>query len=495
MKIFGIKEEIKNLKEIGYISSLMSSIAYVSGLPGLKPKEVVITQTGKLGITHALNKNLAEVLMIEKEGLKVGEEVTRTGESLKIAAGYGLLGRVINPLSKPLDGLGPIYGEKDYRYIENKPPALIERTKINEQLETGLISVDFFIPIGYGQRELIIGDAKSGKTTFLLQLMVSQAKKGIICIYVGIGKRETDIKKAYEYLKKQKVIQNVIMIRAKPDDSSTLIYLAPFSGMTIAEYFRDKGEKAIVIFDDLTVHAKTYREISLLLKRNPGRDSYPGDIFHLHSSLLERAGNIKKENKEVSITALPVAETLENDLSGYIQTNLMAITDGHIFFDTNEFRKGRRPAINIFLSVSRVGNQTKTKIERELASWLRKKMLEYKNLLDIARFGVELSKKSQETIEFGKKLEFILNQGPENIISINIQLLLLGLLISGFWQNKPLKIMRQEIDKIIEFYNDKPTPEFDNEIIRQIENIEHLIFVTKQAVPKLNSVLKRYGNA
>jgi F-type H+-transporting ATPase subunit alpha len=495
MKIFGIKEEGKKLKEVGYISSIIQSIVYVNGLPGLKPGEVVITETGKLGITHALNKNLAEVLMIEKEGLRVGEEVTRTGEGLKIATGYGLLGRVIDPLSRTLDNLGPIYEEKEYRYIRNNPPPFIERAKINEQLESGLISVDFFVPIGYGQRELIIGDGKTGKTTFLLQLMTSQAKKGVICIYVGIGKKETAIKKVYEYLIKQNVMQNIVIVRAKPDDSSTLIYLAPFAGMSIAEYFRDKGEKVVVIFDDLTTHAKTYREISLLLKRNPGRDSYPGDIFYLHSSLLERAGNIKKGGKESSITALPVAETLENDLSGYIQTNLMAMTDGHIFFDINEFRKGKRPAINIFLSVSRVGNQTKTKIERELASWLRKKLLEYKNLLDIARFGVELSKKSQETIEFGKKLEFILNQNPENIISTNTQLLLLGLLITGFWQNKPLKIMEQEIGKIISFYKNKIIPEFDKEVVKQIENIEHLVFVTKQIIPQVNSILNRYGNA
>jgi len=422
------KTYLEKTREIGYINSLSHSVAYVSGLPNLKPKEMIVTETGKRGIVNGLKRELSEILMIDIKGLKVGEMVVRTEKSFEIPIGQGLLGRIINPLSQPNDGLGPIRGEKDYQPVEKESPPLIERVKINKSLESGVMLVDLLIPIGHGQRELIIGDGKTGKTIFLLQSIVSQVRKGIVCIYVGIGKKDTAIKWVEEYLKRQKVFDKTIIIHTTPDDSPALTYLAPYSGMSIAEYFRDKGEKVLIVLDDMTTHAKIYREISLSLNRVPGRDSYPGEIFHIQAALLERAGNIKNnEGKETSITALPVAETLENDLSGYIQTNLMSMTDGHIFFDINNFRKGKRPAINASLSVSRVGNQTKSPIERELSNWTRKKLVEYKHLLEITQFGAELPMETQKTIEFDERLEFIFNQESEIIISRKMQLLLIGL--------------------------------------------------------------------
>jgi F-type H+-transporting ATPase subunit alpha len=258
--------------------------------------------------------------------------------------------------------------------------------------------------------------------------------------------------------------------------------------MTIAEYFRDKGKKVLIILDDLTTHAKIYREILLLLKRVPGRDAYPGEIFHIHAALLERAGNIKTKNGEVSITALPVAETLENDLSGYIQTNLMAMTDGHIFFDSNEFRKGRRPAINAFLSVSRVGNQTKTKIERDLAGWIRKRIIEYQRSSEIAQFGAELPLETQRMIDLGKKLEILFNQESEVTIPQKLQLILVGLLIADFWRDKSLKEMELEIDKILENYKKGGLPEIREEI-EEIKDLLHLKFLTKEIVPEIEKNL------
>jgi F-type H+-transporting ATPase subunit alpha len=478
-------------KEIGYINSFSHSIAFVSGLPSLKQEEMIITESGKRGIVHGLKKDLAEVLMIESEDLKIGEKVTRTGRSFEIKVGEGLLGRIINPIGKPIDNLGPIRGEKILKKIKEPAPSIMERKKINQPFETGVMIVDLFVPLGYGQRELVIGDAKTGKTTFLLQTIVSQVKKGIICIYVGISKKDTAIKLVEEYLKKKEVFKKTVIVHTTPDDSATLNYLAPYSGMAIAEYFRDRGNKVLIILDDLTSHAKIYREISLLLKRNPGRDCYPGEIFHIHAALLERAGNIKRNGKEVSITALPVAETLENDLSGYIQTNLMAMTDGHIFFDLVEFRKGKRPAVNIFLSVSRVGNQTKSKIEKNLANFFRKRLLDYQRISEFVKFGTELSPESQKILEFGQKTELLFNQSSEITIERETQIILLGLLISDFWKEKSQKEMRKEIDKILKASERKVLPSLGIEIER-IKDIDHLKFLISEIAPTIERILKKF---
>jgi len=475
--------------EIGYITSLSHSVAYASGLPNLKLEEMVITKTGKRGIVHGLKEKLAEILMIDVKELKIGEALVRTEKPFEIPISQELLGRIINPLSQPTDGLGPITGEKEYRPVKKEAPPFIKRARVDMPMESGVMLVDLLVPIGYGQRELVIGDGKTGKTSFLSQAIVSQAKKGVVCIYVGIGKKDTAVKWVEEYLRLQRVFDQTIIIHTTPDDSPTLTYLAPYSGMSIAEYFRDKGEKVIIILDDLTTHAKIYREISLLLKRAPGRDSYPGEIFHIQAALLERAGNIKnKEGKEVSITALPVAETLENDLSGYIQTNLMAMTDGHIFFDINDFRKGKRPAINAFLSVSRVGNQTKAPIERELSGLIRKKLIEYQRLLEITQFGAELPIEVQKNIEFGEKLELLFNQGIETIIPRKLQLLLIGLLLSGFWENKSLRDMKIESDKFLKAYQNGVLPELKEEI-EEIKDFDHLLFLIKEIVPEIEKTI------
>ncbi|MBC7074384.1 F0F1 ATP synthase subunit alpha, partial [Candidatus Parcubacteria bacterium] len=318
---------------------------------------------------------------------------------------------------------------------------------------------------------------------------VTQAKKGVICIYVGIGKKDSAIKYVEDYLKRQEVFENCIIVHTAPDDSPTLLYLAPYSGMTIAEYFRDQGFNSLIILDDLTTHAKVVREISLLLKRVPGRDSYPGEIFSLHAQLLERAGNIQTKHGVVSITALPVAETLENDISGYIQTNLMAMTDGHIFFDLHEFRKGKRPAINAFLSVSRVGNQTKTQIEKEIASWVRKKLLDYQRILDFVQFGAELSKEAQETLEIGKKLESIFNQGADIIIPKEIQIILMGLFISDFWEEASPREIKDDILKLLIAHEEGKLPLL-REKIKDILNLEHLQFLIKEILPTIEKILK-----
>jgi F-type H+/Na+-transporting ATPase subunit alpha len=479
------EDYLEKNKEIGRISGFFESTAYVSGLPGLKLGESIITESGKKGIVYGLQKEIAEILVIESKNLKTGEAVARSDEQFSIEINENLLGRIVNPLCEAIDNKGPVIENKITKHIETTAPPFIQRKRVRKSLETGIMAVDLLVPIGHGQRELIIGDAKTGKTTLLLQTLVSQAKRGAICIYVGIRKKDTAIRLIEDYLIKQDVLNQTIIINTTPDDSPTLSYLAPYSGMTIAEYFKDRGKEVTIIFDDLSAHAKVYREISLLLKRPPGRDSYPGDIFHIHAALLERAGNFKTGDKEISITALPVAETLENDISGYIQTNLMAMTDGHIFFDINAFRKGKRPAINAFISVSRVGNQTKTPIEKEVASWFRKKTLEYERILSLAQFGTELTKETQMTIELGKRIEVLLNQNPETTIIRNTQIILAGLLISGFWDNKSLEIMENNIAKII-----KKAEFLEMETkIEGIKDIKHLLFLIKEIKPKISKII------
>ena len=475
--------------EIGHIVALSHFVVYVSGLPNLKPEEMIITENGKSGMVYGLDKEIAEVLMFDAEKLKVGEEVARTNKPFQIPISQEFLGRIINPLCQPIDGLGSILGEKKYLNIKREAPGITQRIRVNKPLETGVMAVDLLVPIGCGQRELVIGDAKTGKTTFLLQTMVSQAKEGTICIYVGTGKEISAIKAVENYLKEMNVFDKTVMVIATSENTPTVNYLSPFSGMTIAEYFCDRGERVVIIFDDLTSHAKFYREISLLVKRIPGRASYPGDIFHVQAALLERAANIKtSDNKEVSITALPVAETLENDISGYIQTNLMAMTDGHIFFDINNFRKGQRPAINAFLSVSRVGNQTKEPLDQALAGWIRKKLVEYQRLMEFSQFGVELSRETQKSLDLGKKLEILFNQGSNTIIPRSLQLFLFGLLFYGFWEDKPQNIMEIEIDEILKNYKEGIFSEVESEI-KKIKNLDELKTFTQNIIPKVNEIL------
>ncbi len=486
------KNYLEKTREIGRVVSITHSIIMVSGLPNLKPKEMIITEDEEKGMTYGLNENLAEVFMFDIEKLKIGKRVARTNEIFKIPVSQNLLGRIVNPLCRPIDGLGPIGGEKIFLSIEREAPPISQRAKIKQFLETGVTIVDLLIPIGYGQRELVIGDGKTGKTTFLLQTILSQVKKEVVCIYVSIGKESTHVKRVEEYLKETGVFKNTILLVAAPNSPATIIYLAPYSGMTIAEYFRQKGKKVLIILDDLTTHAKIYREISLLLKRAPGRTVYPGDIFHIQAALMERAGNIiNKEGEIVSITALPVAETLENDISGYIQTNLMAMTDGHIFFDIEEFKKGKRPAVNAFLSVSRVGNQTKGLLDQELANLVRKKLAEYQKALEIARFGVELPEETRKIIDFGEKLGILFNQDPKTVLSRGFQLFLFGLLLSGFWDGRSPQIMTVTVKEMLEYYKESFFSKIETEI-EKIKNIEDIISFSRKIGSEINKMF--YGH-
>ncbi len=449
------KSYFKETGEIGYVQSIISSIFYVNGLPNARINELLVTENGMVGIVKALLPELVEVMIFEGRDILHDMKVVRTNEFFQVPVSDEFLGRIIDPFGVAQDHLGLIDQKFiTYRQVDPVAPGIVERVRVKRPMDTGIMGVDMLFPIGHGQRQLILGDAKTGKTTFALQAMVSQARQGKVCIYVSIGKKKSDVKFVEEYLKTMNVFDKCIIVSASSSDPAPMVYLAPFSGMSIAEHFRDNGQDALVVFDDLTTHAKFYREISLISRRPPGRQSYPGDIFHLHARLVERAGNLRlKDGREVGITLLPIGETLEGDLSGYIQTNLMAMTDGHIFFDVAELKKGRHPAISFTLSVSRVGNQTKSHIERETNVAIGQKISQARKAEELGRFGVELTAQTMEQIKNGVKLGVIFNQDADLVYPPNFQLLLLALFISGFWSQKNEKQIANDIFKLFAFYS------------------------------------------
>ena len=445
----------KETGEIGYVQSIISSIFYVNGLPNARINELVVTENGMVGIVQGVMPELVEVMIFEGRDIIHDMKVVRTNEYFQVPVADAFLGRIIDPFGVAQDHLGLI-DEKlfKYRNVEPQAPGITQRVRVKRPLESGVMSVDLLFPVGHGQRQLVLGDPKTGKTTFALQAIVNQVKEGNVCIYVSIGKKKSDTKFVEEYLKSMKVFDKVIMVCASSSDPAPMVYLAPFSAMSIAEHFRDMGHDVLVVFDDLTTHAKFYREISLLSRRPPGRQSYPGDIFHMHARLVERAGNIKLPNgREVSITLLPIGETLDGDLSGFIQTNLMAMTDGHIFFDSAELKKGRHPAVSFTLSVSRVGNQTKKRLEREINFAIIQRITQARKAEELGRFGVELTPQTMALIKNSAKLDIIFNQDANVIYPQSFQIIILGLYLGDFWDQKDGRAIRDEIDKLFRIYS------------------------------------------
>lgn len=444
----------KETGEIGYVQSVISSIFYVNGLPNARINELVVTENGMVGIIKAVMPELVEVMIFEGRDIIHDMKVVRTNEYFQVPVSDTFLGRIIDPFGVSQDHLG-LLDEKlfTYRSVDPAAPGITERVRIKRSLTTGVMAVDMLFPIGHGQRQLILGDPKTGKTTFALQAVVNQVKAGNVCIFVSVGKKKSDTKFVEEYLKAMNVFDKVILIAASSSDPAPMVYLAPFSALSIAEHFRDKGRDVLVVLDDLTTHAKFYREISLLSRRPPGRQSYPGDIFHMHARLVERAGNIRlKDGREASITLLPIAETQESDLSGYIQTNLMAMTDGHIFFDLAEQKKGRHPAVSFTLSVSRVGNQTKTHLEREINFAIIQRITSARRAEELGRFGVELTPETMLAITNSAHLDLIFNQEIDQIYENVFQILLLGLFFAEFWVQKDGREIVAEIDNLFHLF-------------------------------------------
>ncbi len=484
------KYYLNSISEIGFVEKTSNCIVYVSGLPKIKTDEIVIFEQGLIGIVLSFTQAIVEVLVFSKDPINHGSKVVRTNEFLKIPVGTELFGRTIDPLGNPLTSLKAYKKPTTLRGINTQAGGILSRKTINKQFETGVPIVDLVMPLGFGQRELIIGDRKTGKTKFLLQTILAQVKQKHICIYAAIGKKKLDIKDAEDFFKKQAITDKVIVVATGFDDPIGLSFLVPFSAMTISEYFRDEGYDVLLVLDDLTTHAKFYREISLLGKRFPGRNSYPGDIFYTHARLLERAGNFETSKGEKAITCLPVVETVQGDLSGYIQTNIMSMTDGHLYFDADLFAKGRRPAISPFLSVTRVGRQTQSTLKRDINREILSFLTISEKMQNFTHFGAELTESTKVTLAVGEKVIQFLNQGQSTTMPINLQILLFSMLWDNILQNKNVEPIGKDINKIIDSYKDPKKGKTIDQTIADAKSFNDLLKIMREKGEGLLSSLK-----
>jgi len=447
---------LKKTGEYGVVHQVSHPIVFIEGLPSVKTHEIILFENGQQAEVFAINRGKIEARVFSHEPVHVGTKVTRTDMLLSVPVGPELLGKMITPLGDPLDPSLPFTKPKEMRDLEARPIPIDGRKKITKHLVTGISLIDLLIPLGLGQRELIIGDRKTGKTSVLMTTIKNQVSEGVIAIYAAIAKKKSDIKKIQEFFIQEGIMDKVIIVATSSYDSPSLIYQTPYAGMSIAEYFRDQGKNTILILDDLSTHAKFYRELSLLARRFPGRDSYPGDIFYVHSRLLERAGNFKhKTVGEVAITCLPVIEIVEGDFTGYIATNVMGITDGHLFLDSNIYYQGMRPAVNIPLSVTRVGRQTLDKLAREINKNLTSFLSNYDKLQNLSHFGQELTDEVKQQLRIGEMIYKFFNQPYKITVPTTIQLIILSMLLQNLVPGKDV------IDKIRDgllnaFFNEEP---------------------------------------
>lgn len=451
--------------EYGIVNQVSHPIVFVEGLPKVKTNEVILFESGQKGEVFTINRGKIEARVFSHEPVKVGTKATRTDQLLSIPVGKELLGQVINPLGEPLDPTIKFVPPKETRNLDAKPGGISTRYKITKQMVTGVALIDQLIPLGIGQRELIIGDRKTGKTSLLLTTIKEQTKEGVVAIYAAIAKKKSDIKKLQEFFVQEKINDKVILVATSSYDSPSMIYQTPYAAMAIAEHFKEQGQNTLLVFDDLSTHAKFYRELSLLAKRFPGRDSYPGDIFYIHSKLLERAGNFKHEKTgDVAISCLPVVEIVEGDLTSYVSTNIMGITDGHIYFDSNMYYKGMRPAVNIPLSVTRVGRQTLNKLNREINKELTAFLSDYDKLLNLSHFGQELTEDVKKKLARGDLVYEFFKQPYQLTIPAVVQIVIVSLIMQDVIITK--KSMEDARSKLSNAYTNPQVQELFTEITK-----------------------------
>lgn len=446
---------LSEFKEIGFVMRVSDFIVFVAGLPSVRVGELVVFDDNSIGEVLSFDNELIEVMVFNKHEIKTRSKVTRTDRMLTMPVGDTLLGKIVDPfgLSLSEDEYVPAFSAQVP--LRNEAWGIARRKRISRPFETGVSIVDLAVPLGMGQRELIIGDRRTGKTSFVLQTILLQARKGTICVYAGIGRRKTDIKRIEEYFIENGINLQTVIVATSSHDPASLIYLTPFSAMAIAEYFRDQGRNVFIIFDDLVTHAKFYRELGLLSGRFPGRNSYPADMFFTHSSLLERAGNFLTANGEASITAFVVAETSQGDLSGYIQTNIMSMTDGHIFFDNELFITGRRPAVNTSLSVTRVGRQVQDDLRRDINRELNSFFSYAARLKNFTHFGEEANRSVKSVLDMERRLIKFFTQPLPLIIPSAIQAFIFGLIWQNKWADLSEDDMGKRIIEMIEYYEKK----------------------------------------
>ncbi|EAH9315412.1 MULTISPECIES: F0F1 ATP synthase subunit alpha [Campylobacter] len=456
-----IKERIENfdlnleIEETGKIISVADGVAKVYGLKNIMAGEMVEFENGDKGMALNLEESSVGIVILGKgEGLKEGASVKRLKKLLKVPVGEALIGRVVNALGEPIDAKGMI-NANEYRFVEEKAKGIMARKSVHEPLHTGIKAIDALVPIGRGQRELIIGDRQTGKTTVAVDTIISQRGQGVICIYVAIGQKQSTVAQVVKRLEEHGAMEYTIVVNAGASDPAALQYLAPYTGVTMGEFFRDNAKHALIVYDDLSKHAVAYREMSLILRRPPGREAYPGDVFYLHSRLLERASKLNDELGAGSLTALPIIETQAGDVSAYIPTNVISITDGQIFLETDLFNSGIRPAINVGLSVSRVGGAAQIKATKQVSGTLRLDLAQYRELQAFAQFASDLDEASRKQLERGQRMVELLKQPPYSPLSVEKQVVLIFAGTKGFLDDIAVSRIKEFEDGIYPFIEAK----------------------------------------
>lgn len=487
-----IKQQIEQYQsdiqvvDVGTVIQVGDGIARVHGLDKCMAGELLEFQNGVVGMALNLEEdNVGVVIMGPYTDIKEGDQVKRTGRIMEVPVGEALLGRVVNSLGQPIDGNGPI-ATTEFRPIESPAPGVMARKSVHEPMQTGIKAIDSMIPIGRGQRELIIGDRQTGKTQIAIDTIVNQKGNGVKCIYVAIGQKQSTVRGVVETLRKAGALDYTIVVSASASEPAPLLFMAPYSGCAMGEYFMYKGEHVLVIYDDLTKQAAAYRELSLLLRRPPGREAYPGDVFYLHSRLLERAAKLNDELGGGSLTALPFIETQAGDVSAYIPTNVISITDGQIFLEADLFYSGQRPAVNVGISVSRVGSSAQIKAMKKVAGTLKLDLAQYRELAAFAQFGSDLDKVTQSRLNRGIRTLEILKQGVNQPLPVERQVVSLFIVTRGHTDDIPVQDVRRFESEFLS-YLDANRPE----IYQSIRDTKDLTSETDKALVEAIGAFKK----
>ncbi|MCL2366049.1 MAG: F0F1 ATP synthase subunit alpha [Oscillospiraceae bacterium] len=479
-----IKQQIQaysdkmDVSEAGSVIQVGDGIARVYGLDNAMSSELLEFSSGVHGIAFNLDEDSIGVVLLGSDALvKEGDIVKRTGKIAEVPVGDCLLGRVVNSLGEPIDGKGPI-GNTQARQIERIAPGVIERGEVNEPLQTGIKAIDSMIPIGRGQRELIIGDRQTGKTAICIDTIINQKGTGVLCVYVAIGQKNSTVARIVRTLEDAGAMDYTTVVLASASDSSPMQYIAPYSGCAIGEEWMEAGKDVLLIYDDLSKHAVAYRALSLLLRRPPGREAYPGDVFYLHSRLLERAAKLSEQRGAGSLTALPIIETQAGDISAYIPTNVISITDGQIYLETELFNNGVRPAINAGFSVSRVGGAAQISAMKKISGPLRIELAQYRELASFAQFGSDLSKDTLERLRHGERIVEILKQPQYEPLSVEKQVLLLYMLTNKYFSSVNVERVQKTAQDYLSFMSERY-----HDVLTQLSD-------TKDITPELDEKIK-----
>ncbi len=485
-----IKDQIKNYKdqitlsETGYVISIGDGISRVHGLSDCMANELLEFSNGEYGMALNLEENFVSVVMLgSDEGIKEGDIVKRTGKVVSVPVGDELIGRVVNALGQAIDGKGEIKTE-NIRPIESNAPGIIERKSVSVPLQTGIKAIDSMIPIGRGQRELIIGDRQTGKTVIATDTIINQKGKDVICIYVAIGQKRSTVAQIVDTLEKNGAMDYTIVVSATASELAPLQYIAPYSGCAMGEYFMEKGKDVLVVYDDLSKHAVAYRALSLLIRRPPGREAYPGDVFYLHSRLLERAARLAPEYGGGSLTALPIIETQAGDVSAYIPTNVISITDGQIFLETELFHSGIMPAVNPGISVSRVGGNAQIKAMKKVSGSLKLSYSQYRELQGFAQFGSDLDEDTKKRLAQGERIVEVLKQDRNSPIDVELQVVIIYAVVNDFLADIKVSEIADFESGLFEFMKNH-----HNEILAEIKQTGDL---SKELSEKLKEAIEEY---